>query len=374
MSTPSTSVGAMARLTLRPFQDGDLPALVSFWNRAFSDRHNYVRLTAETFRRRILDCPAYGDGGLILAWHHVGSGKGSEPSPRLVGFVHAIKPPPRSGQYVKWTPEHHIAVLYVDPAFRRQGVGGRLLQAAENWLYYCPVHIGGNTLPCYGTIEGPKPPFFGSTERMSIATDEIELIRFYAGRGYAVHDAGDVSMTLDLAQVQPIQPTDIELERAGLRVQFVDNAHPFDGPEPVGRSEYALWGDNDGYPYAALIYVDNDGMLCGHISWYPLPSTAIIRVDAAPTDNLEPTTTGNKIALSHLWLSPNLRTLGIGAHLLDLGLHAMSRPNSNFNSVHAGGPGSIELHTHLVHNERAVALYESRGFQIDKAWVKLVKT
>ena len=373
MSTPSTSVGATARVMLRPFQESDLPALVLLWNRAFSDRHNYVRLTAETFRRRILDCPAYGDGGLILAWHHVGGSNGSDSPPRLVGFVHAIKPPPRSGQYVKWTPEHHIAVLYVDPAFRRQGVGGRLLQAAENWLYYCPVHIGGNTLPCYGTIEGPKPPFFGSTERMGIAAGEIELIRFFADRGYAVHDAGDVSMTLDLTQVQPATSSAIGLERAGLRVQFVDNAKPFDGLEPVGRSEYALWGGNDGYPYAALIYVDTGGLLCGHISWYPLPSTNRIRSDTAPSDRPD-MNAGERIALSHFWLSPNLRRSGLGFHLLDLGLHAMSLPNPNFGDVHNGGPGSIELHTHLVHNERAVALYESRGFQITKAWVKLVKT
>jgi GNAT superfamily N-acetyltransferase len=379
MGTPSVSERTSPRVTLHPFSEGDLPALVSLWNHAFADRHNYVHLTADAFHQRVLSCPAYGDGGLILAWHQTGNNNGREPSSKLVGFIHGFKPPPHTGQYVKWKAEHHIAMLYVDPLFRRQGIGGRLLQAAENWLYYCPVHITGDTMPCYGTIEGPTPPFFGSTERLSIAADETELLHFFAGRGYAIHDAGDVSMSLNLERHRPQAPEaideSIDLDKWGLSLRFVDNAHPFDGDEPPGRSEYALWGDNDGYPYAALILVDAGGLLRGHISWYPIPSANIMGMDSAPTQHAEAIDyAGDKIGLSHFWLSPDLRGKGFGAYLLDMGLHAMSLPNPNFAGLHDSGPRNIELNTHLLHNEKAVALYERRGFQIEKAWVKLVKT
>ena len=48
-------------------------------------------------------------------------------------------------------------------------------------------------MPCYGTIEGPIPPFFGSTDRLAIDADETDLLHFLASRGYAIRDAGDVS-------------------------------------------------------------------------------------------------------------------------------------------------------------------------------------
>jgi len=375
MGSSPVNVATPSKVILRPFSRHDLPALVSLWNEAFADQHNYIRLTAETFEQRILSCPVHDDNGLILAWHETGSNSGEEPSSILVGFVHAFKPPPRTGQYLKWKAEHHIAVLYVEPSFRRQGIGSRLMQAAENWLYYCPVQFTGESLPCYGTIEGPKPPFFGSTERMGIAADETDLLHFLASRGYAIRDAGDVSMTLDIAHHRPPAPQTLDLGRWGLSIRPVDNAHPFTGSEPPGRKEYSLWGDNDGYPYAALILVDAGGQMHGHISWYPIPSANIIERDDTADQCIEGTgEIGDRIALSHFWLSPDLRGKGLGSYLLDLGLQAMSVPNPDFPGLHSNGPRYIELHTHLLQNERAASLYERRGFQIEVAWVKLVKT
>ena len=113
----------------------------------------------------------------------------------------------------------------------------------------------------------------------------------------------------------------------------------------------------------------------GHISWYPIPSANIIGTDTRPNQDIDGAGgIGDKIALSHFWLSPDLRGKELGSYLLDLGLHAMSLPNPKFPGLCSNGPRYIELHTHLLHNERAVALYERRGFQIEVAWVKLVKT
>lgn len=338
--TPALPPGPGARVTLRIFQPHDLEALVALWNRAFADQRNFVPLTAARFSRRVLTCAAFDPGGLILAWHRPDDGPA-----QLVGFVHALKPPPLVGLYRKWEPRHHIAVLFVDPAFRRRGIGSRLLQAAENWLYYCPVHVADHLTPCYGSIEGPRPPFFGSTERMGIPATAGSVIRFFAAHGYAAADAGDVSMVLRLDGRRWPAPPPRDLTPLGLHIVHVHNAHPFTGAEPEGREEYTLWSDNDGDPYGGLVLADGDHHLHGHMSWYPMGD-------------------GATIALGNFWLAPNFRGQGLGAYLLDHGLHAMS----------SALPHTIELHTHLLHHPRAVSLYEARGFTIDMAWVNLVKT
>lgn len=356
MPMAATRTDSPVHVVLRRFDEVDLPALVALWNEAFCDRHNFWPLTAQTFRRRVLASPAFDPGGLILAWAQ------GEENPMLVGFVHAFKPAPRLGQYRNWPPQHQIALLYVKPGYRRQGVGSRLLQAAENWLYYCPVHIGGDGMACYGLLEGPMPPFFGSTDRLAIdaagAVEEIELVRFLARRGYAVDDAGDVSMVLALDGHHLASANGVDPAGWGLQRRSIDNDHPFTGAEPPGREEVSLWGDNRGHPYGGIIYTDDGGGLRGHISWYPM---ATVDSDAARG---AAGVAARHLALSRLWLAPALRGQGLGGHLLDLGLRAMAQ----------GGPARIELHTHLLHNDHAVTLYESRGFQIDKAWVKLVKT
>ena len=107
----------------------------------------------------------------------------------------------------------------------------------------------------------------------------------------------------------------------------------------------------------------------------PDPVCDLIEKDTTADQDIEGTgEIGDRIALSHFWLSPDLRGKGLGSYLLDSGLHAMSVPNPDFPGLHSNGPRYIELHTHLLQNERAVSLYERRGFQIEVAWVKLVKT
>ena len=340
----------MSRILLRSFQPDDLPALVAFWNHAFRQRRNGMPVTAASFRRRVLESPAFDPNGLILAW---ATGQGDE-THLLVGMVHAFKPPTDMAIFARLEPRHHLALLYVAPAWRRQGIGSRLLRAAQDWLYYCPVHVADQYTPCYGSVEGPRAPFFGSSERMGIGANERQTLHFFANRGYGVVDPGDVSMTRQVGNRHPAPPPR-DLAAMGLRMVEVDNAHPFQGTEPPTRIEYTLWGSNRGDPYAGLVLVDGSNHMVGHMSWYPLTP----QVSRPGDGSLE-----HHLALGNLWLTPALRQRGLGAYLLDQGLHVMT----------VQAPVRIELHTHLVHHPRAVTMYERRGFIIDMAWVNLVKT
>ncbi len=200
VSRDGGAVATTGSILLRAFDEEAEPsavleALVALWNEAFADRRNFTPLTVERFRRRIVECRVFDPSGLVFAWHR------SEDGLRLVGFAHAFKPTPRDGPYRIWEPRHHLAMLYVTPELRRRGIGSRLLKLAENWLYYCPVHVADHLMPCYGAIEGLRPPFFGSSERMGISATDSETIRFFARRGYGSTDVGDVSMRLAVGDV-----------------------------------------------------------------------------------------------------------------------------------------------------------------------------
>lgn len=391
---------------LRTFTPADLPAVVDFWNRAYADQRNFVPLSPGLFRRRVLECSAFQAKGFILAWL-----ENVQTEPELVGMVHAFRPLPENPFYTRWGPQPGIAHLYVAPAMRNQGIGTRLLQAAENWLYYCPIYVGAAGQACYGAVEGPRSPLFGSTQALTIDATDTATIRFFARHGYRAFEPGDVSMRLaQPPTLRPLPPLDTVLP-AHLRLIAVSHTRPFAGREPQGREEYTLWGDNQGDPYDALLIVDPagdgepegrgesaapgqlhadfDGRLYGHISWYPMRRA-------------------KHAAIGSFWLSPHLRGRKLGAYLLDRALHhiysrptspppgrefepspkdggfASSLPNREFEPSPTdggfesspptdGGFESVEVHTHTVRHPVATRLYESRGFVLEAAWAALVK-
>ena len=330
-----------AHVRIRSFLPTDLDALVAFWNQAFADRRNFAPLTAADYTRRVLESPVFDPAGLVLAWQ-----VDATDEPKLVGLAHAFRPPPQTGLYAKWGPHHYLALLYVAPSHRRQGIGARLLAAAENWLYYCPVYVASHAQPCYGTVEGPRPPFFGSSERMGVSAHDTELLNFLAHHGYGVVDPGDVSLRLDLSP----RPAPPEPDLAGLHLQHIDAQHPFTGRDPDGRAELSLWRGNGGDPYAGLVLVADSGVAQGHIAWYPMRQAG-------------------SAGLVSFWVAPALRGRGLGRYLLDLALSEMSTPNATHRVY-----DRIDVHTHLVHHSRASELYRRRGFVVDTIWVNLVKT
>jgi GNAT superfamily N-acetyltransferase len=333
---------------LRPFRLPDLPALVAFWNNAFAGRRNFQPISEESYRDRVLYCPAFEPDGLILAWEQVGSRQ------ELCGLAHAFRPAPAEGLYLAWPRKHELALLYVRPESRRMGVGTRLLHAAERWLYYCPVYVASVGQPCYGGVEGPRAPFFGSSEHMAISARETSLLHFLSRRGYAPFEPGSISMTLSLRdRVFPAAPLPAtSAARHGLRVVQIANSAPFAGRERDDRLHYLLLRDNGGDPYHALGLVDVSGELVAHLTWFPLPAAG-----------------DRRTAITNVRVAPELRGEGVGSWLLDQSLHLMQRAPAP-----VGGYEAVELNTHTQHFARAVAMYERRGFVVDDLWVTLVKT
>jgi GNAT superfamily N-acetyltransferase len=348
MRNPSLS----RRVLLRSFEATDLPALIRFWNHEFRHMRNFHPLGEAEFQQRILDAPATDPAGLILAWHETAAGQA-----QLVGLVHAFRPPPQVGLYRNWTPNHYIALLYVAPDHRRRGIGSRLLQAAESWLYYCPVHFASHAQPVYGAVEGPRPPLFGSTERLGLSATSGLLIDFLAKRGYISVDAGDVSMQR-MATVPLLKPA-LPPAVADMGLQPITFSHqdPFQGREATQLPTVSLWHQNDGDPYWGVGLVDTENLLRGHLAWYPMPIE-------------DPTPTDGKVALINFRVDPDYRHRGAGSFLLDWGLYEMTRKEApSRKAAH-----TVELHTHLTRNADAVRLYRSRGFEVVDAWVNLVKT
>ncbi|MEX1018919.1 MAG: GNAT family N-acetyltransferase [Litorilinea sp.] len=353
--TPASVVPADARTVIRPFTLADaphaIPHIVEFWNCAYRDQRNFQPLTPEIFQRRILDCPAFVPEGLRLAWAE--SARPAEPGEAetraLVGMVHAFRAQPATGVYTRWGAQPGIAHLHVLPAWRRQGIGSRLLQSAENWLYYCPVYVGAAGQACYGAVEGPRAPLFGSTQALAINAQDGATLQFFARHGYRVYEPGDVSLRLEMAQPPAPSATATPDLPKGMRVIEVSHRHPYTGEEPPGRAEYSLWGDNRGDPYTALLIVDDAQRLFGHIGWYPMARA-------------------QHTAICSFWLAPQLRGRRAGAWLLDAALQRIYHAPSP-----EGGMKAVEVHTHSVRHPVATHLYEARGFRLEAAWAALVK-
>ncbi len=316
-------------VTVRTFQPEDLGGVVAFWNRAFADQPNFRPTTADEFGRRVLACPRFEPEGFFLAWE-VESGT-------LVGLAHALRPPRPDSPETAWVrPEdahHFLALLHVDPAFRRQGIGSRLLQAAERWLYYCPVHVGDGWVSCYGRGAGVFPPLFGPAGVPAIGLDQRETYNFLAHRGYLSTGLGDVTLVgragsalRDGVQSQP-----------GLTLQEM-------GPPHAGGREGENLGQEE-WPLAGFVLLSEDGQTAAQVAWTKLGQDRWAVVDWT---------------VEAAW-----RGKGLGGDLLDRALVRMAAQMPD---------AQVEIRVDLNRQRRAADMLKRRGFVVDAAWVNLVKT
>ena len=241
-------------IELTPFSPVRLPALVDFLNRVLAGHRHWAPITPADFTERVLAQSGFDATGLILA---VLDGQ-------VVGGVHAIKPLPLAPSYSEQ--RHHIVWLAVDPAFRQENLGTQLLNAAEDYLYYCPVYFAAQNAPFYGISEKLWVPWYGSTERMGVsAAKDSDLVTWLGRRGYGVIDAGDVSMVASLHERE--RPPASDLEERGLRIVPISHQTPWTGDEALNRLR--TWGANGCHEYGGLVVADGTRAI-GSVVWYPL--------------------------------------------------------------------------------------------------------
>jgi ribosomal protein S18 acetylase RimI-like enzyme len=304
---------------VRAFSPLDVDAVVAYWNQAFAQQPNFRAITAGEFGERVLDCALFDPKGLLLAW------AGGE---RLVGMAHALRPAPTDAD--RFEDGHFLAILHVDPAHRHQGIGSRLLRAAENFLYYCPVYVGAASVPCYGRETGHFAPLFGPSGVPALGMQDLDMINFLAHRGYRSAGLGDVTLALTVTEPTRSQPTgDAGQTAQGLRWAAGDQIVP----SPPKRGE-------DG-----LALLDGHDEVVGHVDWAALGA--------------------QRWAITRWWVDAAWRGRGLGQALLDraLGQMAATRPEAQ-----------VEIRLHLAQQQRAADLLKRRGFVVDAAWVSLVKT
>ncbi len=322
-------------IRLEPYHPHRAAGLLNFWNAAFAGQRNFRPLTAPEWQQRVVAAPAFDSRGLILAVADDG---------QVVGGIHALRPAPAEGVYQLYDPRHHIAWLMVAEGWRGQGIGRRLLQAAESWLYYCPVHFATETTPLYGSVEGPRPPLFGSSQRMglSLRTDR-QMIGWLARRGYAVVEPGDVSLArkLDGSFLPPAEP---DWDTLGVQPAGISYRQPWTGP---GYDEQRLWADNLGHQYAGVVLADAAGVAVARVVWISLSALA-----------------GSTASIIRLDVAQAWRGRGLGGYLLDRTLAEMA----------AAGHARVEVQTHVTKHQRAYEIYIRRGFRLEDAWASLVKT
>ncbi len=318
-------------ITLTSFVPAHLLALVEFLNRVLVGHRHWAPITQADFTERVLAQPGFDPAGLILA----------QAGGQVVGGVHAIKPLQCAPVYSATEPRHHIAWLAVDPGFRRENLGGQLLTAAEDYLYYCPVYFAAQNAPFYGIIEKLWVPWYGSTERMGVsAVKDVDLIAWLGRRGYGVVDAGDVSMVASLHDLE--RPHAPDLEGHGLHVEPISHLSPWTGDEPLTRLR--AWGDNGCHEYGGLVVADGRRAV-GSAVWYPLPDA-------------------ETAALAWIGLERPYRGLRFGSYLLDRAMAEMA----------GRGYLAVEVHVHSKDNPEAYSLFRRRNFQVIDYWVNLVRT
>lgn len=319
-------------IALTSFRPAHLPALVAFLNRVLAGHRHWAAITEADFAERVLQQPAFDPQGLILAW--------DAERQEVVGGVHAIKPAEIPLAQMQ-EPRHHIAWLAVATEYRGRRLGQRLLTAAEDYLYYCPVYFAAKTTPFYGIIEKLWVPWYGSTERMGVsALNDKELVDWLARRNYHPLNPGDVSMIATLHGRE--RPADPGLAERGLRVTMISEQAPWTGDEPF----YQLrgWGRNGGRQYQGLVIADGERAV-GSVVWYPLPD-------------------GQTAALAWIGLERRYRGLRFGSYMLDRALVEMAHR----------GYLAVEVEVHMKDSPEAFAMFRHRGFQVIDYWVNLVKT
>lgn len=209
-----------------PWTPSLLPAMVRFWNRSFAARRNFFPVTDRLYRERVLARESasekFDPRSLIVAR------EGKE----IAGFVHVgIRPEPLCKMLdPEWRrgTQGYVAFLFVDPAFRRRGLGTELWHRGLQRLKSArQVVLDGQCFnPFYGNSEGPFTPLWGTPEGVGVDWDDSATKKFLARKGFAPRFKG-VQLALDLETSTAQFPAAVRAAaRQGFDLRLLDGAYP----------------------------------------------------------------------------------------------------------------------------------------------------
>ena len=247
------------------WRPGLLPAVVRFWNRAFSGKRNFFPMTEELFLSRIVrkrtSVEGFDPEGFVVAR------EGGE----VAGFVHVGV---RTEALVRsldaeWPggTQGYLAFLYVDAARRKKGIGGELWhRGLERLQGTRQVVVDGQCWnPFYGNSEGPFTPFWGTPEGVSVEWDSYATKKFFARKGFAPRFKG-VQLAAALAGVTTpgFEAAERMLARGGFQLRLLQGEYP-----ELGRPSKARRYVPPGLDFDVASAVKN-GRTVGLVAAFPM--------------------------------------------------------------------------------------------------------
>lgn len=139
----------------RRFRNTDPPHVLRLWQSAGLGRGATSGITSDQFDDLTFAQPYFDRQGLIIAWD----------GPQAVGYVHAGFKADAAQQLLCHS-EGVICAVMVAPQYRRQGIGRRLIELAEQYLLEAGVAAihAGSAPPCdpfyFGLYGGSQPAGF----------------------------------------------------------------------------------------------------------------------------------------------------------------------------------------------------------------------
>lgn len=284
----------MIMIEYAAYSEKFLEDFVKFWNESFAGERNFIPVTDEIFRKRVINkrtaLERFDPNGFIIA---IENGK-------IAGFVHAgINSEDFCyACFENWRggTQGYIAIIYVKPQFRRKGAGSTLMQKAKAYLKdTSQIAIDGQCLnPFYGNSEGPFSPFWGTTEGISIRWIDVETRAFLSKNGFSPRYKG-VSMEIDLGKFDRDSAATASeaLAKNGFLVKTMKRFYPILGQKLDRNISYP-----ENYDYDCVFCVKND-IAAGIITVYPMKELG-----------------SHKYAIFELIVQDEYRNLGIGRALV----------------------------------------------------------
>jgi ribosomal protein S18 acetylase RimI-like enzyme len=234
-------------------------------------------------------------------------------------------------------PQGYVAFLYVEPAYRRKGLGDDLWhRGLERLGRTRQVVLDGQCLsPFYGNSEGPFTPFWGTPEGPAVDWDDSGTKKFLARKGFAPRFRA-LQMSVDLA----VGPDDfLQARKAARRVGVALEERRGEIPE-VGQPPEARRAVLPGLDFSGVAAVRR-GRTVGTIVFYPMKE-------------LGP----GRFAIYEASVSEAFRGKALGRHLLG-GALAWMRARKG---------ATCEVLAVPEVSETAFRLYQAAGFQTVAKW------